>query len=154
MYVLLPFFAYFYSLFNHFLFLLFVLTSPYLLFLLSFYITFLILFLLYHLTSFFFATSSFSTVCTVAFLLLHLYTVSHPTFSSTPHTTVQTLKHKETGEELSLKEASLRWRSRLADTLNILQSEASDGELAALISFAIAFPCGLVALVDTYDVLK
>ncbi|XP_063869239.1 nicotinate phosphoribosyltransferase-like isoform X1 [Scylla paramamosain] len=75
-------------------------------------------------------------------------------FSSLDDLHIDTLKHKETGEELSLKEASLRWRSRLADTLNIIQSEASDGELAAFISFAIAFPCGFIALVDTYDVLK
>lgn len=62
--------------------------------------------------------------------------------------------HKETGEELSLKDAALKWRSQLADTLQILQCEASDGELAAFISFAIAFPSGFIALVDTYDVLK
>lgn len=67
---------------------------------------------------------------------------------------LQTLRHNETGEELSLKDASLKWRSQLADTLQILQSEASDGELAAFISFAIAFPSGFIALVDTYDVLR
>lgn len=66
----------------------------------------------------------------------------------------QTLQHKETGEEMNLKDKSLAWRELLSEELNILQSEASDGELAAYISFAIAFPSGFVALVDTYDVLK
>ncbi|XP_071547776.1 nicotinate phosphoribosyltransferase isoform X5 [Panulirus ornatus] len=66
----------------------------------------------------------------------------------------ETLKHKETGAVMNLKEVSLAWRSLLADKLKILQSEASDGELAAFISFAIAFPSGFIALIDTYDVLK
>lgn len=66
----------------------------------------------------------------------------------------QTLQHKETGEEMNLKDKSLAWRELLSEELNILQSEASDGELAAYISFAIAFPSGFVALVDTYDVLR
>lgn len=55
---------------------------------------------------------------------------------------------------MNLKDKSLAWRELLSEELNILQSEASDGELAAYISFAIAFPSGFVALVDTYDVLR
>ena len=64
------------------------------------------------------------------------------------------MKHKDTCKEANFKEITLSWRSKLAEKLSILQSEASDGELAALISFAQAFPEGFVALVDTYDVLK
>lgn len=55
---------------------------------------------------------------------------------------------------MNLKDVSLAWRSLLAEKLHIIQSEASDGELAALISYAIAFPSGFIALIDTYDVLK
>ncbi|KAF4521063.1 hypothetical protein B566_EDAN012362 [Ephemera danica] len=40
------------------------------------------------------------------------------------------------------------------ELLHTLTEEASDGELAALISFAIAFPDGFMALVDTYDVQR
>ena len=49
---------------------------------------------------------------------------------------------------------SVEWRQQLGEFLNILVSEAHDGELAAFISFAIAFPSNFVALIDTYDVSK
>jgi nicotinate phosphoribosyltransferase len=48
----------------------------------------------------------------------------------------------------------LEWRVRLAGFLRILQEEAHDGELAAFASYAIAFPDGFMALVDTYDVAR
>ncbi|KAK4323095.1 hypothetical protein Pmani_006185 [Petrolisthes manimaculis] len=75
-------------------------------------------------------------------------------YSSLAELQIETLQHKETKEDMNLKDRSLAWRELLSTELNILQSEASDGELAAYISFAIAFPTGFVALVDTYDVLK
>jgi len=50
--------------------------------------------------------------------------------------------------------ACVDWRIQLGEFLNILVSEAHDGELAAFISFAMAFPAGFVALIDTYDVSK
>lgn len=46
------------------------------------------------------------------------------------------------------------WRAQLGDHLSILVSEAHDGELAAFISYAMAFPNNFVALIDTYDVSK
>jgi len=47
-----------------------------------------------------------------------------------------------------------KWREDLGQTLNILVSESSDGELAAFISYAIAFPEAFLALIDTYDVIR
>ena len=47
-----------------------------------------------------------------------------------------------------------QWRSKLSSQLNILDCEANDGELAAFISFAAAFPTKFTALLDTYDVLR
>ena len=35
-----------------------------------------------------------------------------------------------------------------------MQEEAHEGELAAFASYAIAFPDGFLALVDTYDVTR
>jgi nicotinate phosphoribosyltransferase len=49
---------------------------------------------------------------------------------------------------------SQKWRLQLGEDLNILASEASDGELAAFISYALAFPQGFLALIDTYDVAR
>ena len=46
------------------------------------------------------------------------------------------------------------WRDSLAQHLHILQEEAHDGELAAFVSYACAFPDGFLALVDTYDVTR
>lgn len=51
-------------------------------------------------------------------------------------------------------ELSLEWRQKLVAIFNVLATEASDGELSALISFSIAFPDGFMALVDTYDVKR
>ena len=45
-------------------------------------------------------------------------------------------------------------RDQLAALLGILLQEANDGELAAFASYAIAFPDGFTALVDTYEVLR
>lgn len=35
-----------------------------------------------------------------------------------------------------------------------LDAEANDGEFAAFIAYALAFPKGFLALIDTYDVLR
>merc|ERR1712126_126307 len=56
--------------------------------------------------------------------------------------------------EMDFVSLSVDWRAKLGDILNILVSEAHDGELAAFISYAMAFPNNFVAIIDTYDVSK
>ena len=58
------------------------------------------------------------------------------------------------GEPVDFVALSINWRTKLLELLQVVENEANDGELAALISFAIAFPDGFMALVDTYDVKR
>jgi len=53
------------------------------------------------------------------------------------------------GKPFDLKEKALEWRTKLEGG-----SSANDGELAAFIAYAAAFPTGFLALVDTYDTLN
>lgn len=64
------------------------------------------------------------------------------------------LEPKSGDEPRDLLQLALAWRTNLVPIFKVVASEASDGELAALISFAIAFPDGFMALVDTYDVKR
>ncbi|XP_015587168.1 nicotinate phosphoribosyltransferase isoform X2 [Cephus cinctus] len=79
----------------------------------------------------------------------HAYITS---FTGVEELQTKTLAHKQTGQVHDLLALSSTYRESIASDLGALVSEASDGELAALISFAIAFPDGFMALVDTYDV--
>ncbi len=58
------------------------------------------------------------------------------------------------GEDRDFVDVCVNRRCQLAKLLGILLQEANDGELAAFISYAIAFPNGFTALVDTYEVLR
>lgn len=63
-------------------------------------------------------------------------------------------KLNATGITADLLELSMEHRKNLSDVLHISTAESNDGELAAMVSFAIAFPNGFMALVDTYDVKR
>lgn len=67
---------------------------------------------------------------------------------------LQTLAHKQTGDILNVLELACKHREAIANDLGALASQASGGELAALISYAVAFPERFTALVDTYDVKR
>ncbi|KAJ8926928.1 hypothetical protein NQ314_020780 [Rhamnusium bicolor] len=58
------------------------------------------------------------------------------------------------GTPRDLLQLALTCRKNLLPVFNMVSLEASEGELAALISFAIAFPEGFMALVDTYEVQR
>ncbi|RZF43744.1 hypothetical protein LSTR_LSTR009167 [Laodelphax striatellus] len=81
----------------------------------------------------------------------HAYITSFNDFNELQ---TKVLIDRNTGQERDLLVLALEWRSKLATIMGSMASEASDGELAALISFAIAFPDGFMALVDTYDVKR
>lgn len=79
----------------------------------------------------------------------HAYITS---FTGIQELKTRVLAHKETGDKRDLLELALQYRGQLAKILDISTDESSEGELAAMVSFAIAFPDGFMALVDTYDV--
>ncbi|KAJ4448998.1 hypothetical protein ANN_00390 [Periplaneta americana] len=81
----------------------------------------------------------------------HAYVTS---FSDLKELKTKVLAHRTTGVRHDMLELCTKWREELAPLLSLPASEASDGELAAWISFAIAFPSGFMALVDTYDVRR
>ncbi len=58
------------------------------------------------------------------------------------------------GERRPFADLCLKYLNELGPILKILPDETNKGELAAFVSYAIAFPTNFLALVDTYDVLK
>lgn len=81
----------------------------------------------------------------------HAYVTS---FSDLSELKTKVLAHRTSGVLHDMLDLCTQWRVKLAPLLSLPSSEASDGELAAWISFAIAFPSGFMALVDTYDVRR
>ncbi|CAK1540100.1 unnamed protein product [Leptosia nina] len=81
----------------------------------------------------------------------HSYVTSFSTLDDIQRVTLQ---HAQTHQQCNLLEIAMEWRNRLSPLLDASTEEASDGELAALISYALAFPTGFLALVDTYDVKR
>ncbi|KAL5013349.1 hypothetical protein ScPMuIL_007619 [Solemya velum] len=48
----------------------------------------------------------------------------------------------------------LKWQKQLSSVLGFLSDQVNEGELAAFISYAMAFPSTFLALIDTYDVIR
>lgn len=55
---------------------------------------------------------------------------------------------------IDLVESSLHWREKLAPVLGYIPSQTSEGELAAFVAYALAFPKDVLCLIDTYDVIR
>ncbi|XP_050313583.1 nicotinate phosphoribosyltransferase-like isoform X2 [Anthonomus grandis grandis] len=81
----------------------------------------------------------------------HAYITSFNGFSELQNTF---LNPKDGGKPRDLLKLAVAWKEELLPIFNVISSEANEGELAALISFAIAFPDGFMALVDTYEVQR
>lgn len=79
----------------------------------------------------------------------HAYITSFNDFSELRNVL---LEPKTGGHPQDLLQLSLQWRTKLLPLFNVTSISASEGELAALVSFAIAFPNQFMALVDTYEV--
>ncbi|XP_063375628.1 nicotinate phosphoribosyltransferase isoform X2 [Cydia amplana] len=75
-------------------------------------------------------------------------------FSTLSDVSSVVLRHAETDKQCNLLDLATEWRKRVSPIMDVSTEEASDGELAALISYALAFPSGFLALVDTYDVKR
>ncbi|XP_050077080.1 nicotinate phosphoribosyltransferase isoform X3 [Anopheles maculipalpis] len=81
----------------------------------------------------------------------HAYITS---FTGIDELKTRVLLHKEDGTSRDLLELAMEHRAAIASVLDVSTDESSEGELAAMVSFAIAFPDGFMALVDTYDVKR
>ncbi|XP_049534339.1 nicotinate phosphoribosyltransferase isoform X2 [Anopheles darlingi] len=81
----------------------------------------------------------------------HAYITS---FTGIDELKTRVLQHKEDGTTRDLLELAIEHRAQLTSVLDVSTDESSEGELAAMVSFAIAFPDGFMALVDTYDVKR
>ncbi len=68
--------------------------------------------------------------------------------------TERELYNPSTGKSYPFANMCLKYLKELGPILKILPEETNKGELAAFVSYAIAFPTYFLALVDTYDVLK
>ncbi|CAF1424441.1 unnamed protein product [Rotaria magnacalcarata] len=67
---------------------------------------------------------------------------------------IKELTDRITGESRPFVQLCLKYLDELGPILKIFPDQTHKGELAAFIAYAIAFPSGFLALVDTYDVLK
>ncbi|XP_036671873.1 nicotinate phosphoribosyltransferase isoform X4 [Drosophila suzukii] len=81
----------------------------------------------------------------------HAYITS---FSSIGELKTRLIKHKQTGIMEDLLEHAIKHRGLLSHLLDVSTEESSEGELAAMVSYAIAFPDGFMALVDTSGLLN
>ncbi|CAF1688141.1 unnamed protein product, partial [Adineta ricciae] len=81
----------------------------------------------------------------------HAYVSSYKTMDDLK---LRELRDQTTGEVRPFAQMCVDYLEKLVPILGFILDEANGGELAAFISYAIAFPTGFLGLVDTYDVLK
>lgn len=76
----------------------------------------------------------------------HAYVTSFSNLSELQVTTIK--KNGIPNVEVNVVERAREWRLELSQLMHVIQEEANDGELAAFISFAVAFPDGFLALIE------
>lgn len=81
----------------------------------------------------------------------HAFVTSYSSLSDVQE---KELLNKKTGQAEQFTPVCIKWQKKLAPVLDFLADQASEGELAAFISYALAFPNGFLALIDTYDVIR
>ncbi|XP_041360491.1 nicotinate phosphoribosyltransferase-like isoform X2 [Gigantopelta aegis] len=81
----------------------------------------------------------------------HAFVTSFATLSDIKD---RTLKQKDGSRVVDFIDVCSKWCSKLAPVLGFLTDQVNEGELAAFVTYAQAFPNGLVALIDTYDVIR
>ena len=75
-------------------------------------------------------------------------------YKSTDELPIRTMINTSTGEEVDFVHLCESYRNRISESSQVLESETKDGEFAAFVAYAISFPDGFLALIDTYDVLR
>ena len=75
-------------------------------------------------------------------------------YSSLEELNTRKLFNRKTDQDEDFIDRASKYRCELASLANIIETEASVGEFAAFIAYAIAFPDSFTALIDTYDVVR
>ncbi|BFZ11147.1 hypothetical protein BsWGS_14186 [Bradybaena similaris] len=66
----------------------------------------------------------------------------------------RTLVSADGSREEDFVSLCLKYQQQLPPVIDFLPDQVMEGELAAFISYALAFPDGFLALIDTYDVIR
>ncbi|BFZ21308.1 hypothetical protein BsWGS_24347 [Bradybaena similaris] len=67
---------------------------------------------------------------------------------------IRTLRAANGSGEVDFVDICLKYQAELSTVIDFLPDQVVEGELAAFISYAFAFPHGFLALIDTYDVIR
>lgn len=81
----------------------------------------------------------------------HAFVMSYSSIDELP---LKTLVNKNTAQEENFIDVAVKYRSEIASLAKMIETEASSGEFAAFVAYAISFPDSFLALIDTYDVVR
>jgi len=84
----------------------------------------------------------------------HSYVSSFSNLEQVTSITLEPFSSSTTTPTMDWVNTCVTWRNTMSKELGIIEGEAHQGEFAAYISYAAAFPSSFIALLDTYDVIK